>query len=99
MGHALSQERTRMRIHRSGAAAAALAAASILAACGDAARPAPAPTAPDAQALAACTRCHGDAANGNAAPPRSVMGATDPSALGVGAHQKHLQDSAFRKAI
>ncbi|MFL5260945.1 MAG: CxxxxCH/CxxCH domain c-type cytochrome, partial [Anaeromyxobacteraceae bacterium] len=92
-----------MRNHRLGAVALAMSLA--LAACGDAARPRVASSggapsgATDPAALAACTRCHGDATNGNAAPPRSVAGATAASAVGVGAHQQHLHDSAFRKAV
>jgi predicted CxxxxCH...CXXCH cytochrome family protein len=73
----------------------------LLAAC-DATRARP--VQPDAvtsvtAALAACTRCHGDARNGNAAPPVSVLGATSTSVLGVGAHQQHLRDGAVRQAI
>jgi len=45
-----------------------------------------------------CTRCHGDPAR-NAAPPRSVRGATETSDVGVGAHQAHLTDGAIRQAI
>jgi predicted CxxxxCH...CXXCH cytochrome family protein len=39
---------------------------------------------------AGCTDCHGSAAGGPA-PPRSLDGATAPSALAVGAHQSHLR--------
>ncbi|HEX7623628.1 MAG TPA: CxxxxCH/CxxCH domain-containing protein, partial [Anaeromyxobacteraceae bacterium] len=49
--------------------------------------------------LAVCTRCHGDPANGNAAPPRSVRGLTDPAQLAVGAHQPHLRGGATRSPI
>lgn len=43
----------------------------------------------------ACNVCHGvfnAAANDlvSAAPPKSILGSTDPTARGVGAHQKHL---------
>jgi predicted CxxxxCH...CXXCH cytochrome family protein len=77
------------------AASAALAAAG----CGDAARIPPIPATGGAVALDACTRCHGDPANGNAAPPRSVHGDTDTAAVGVGAHQAHLTDSKIRQAL
>ena len=62
----------------------------------DAARPVK--SAPPS-ALVTCTRCHGDAGRGNAAPPRSTTGAiatTDPS---VGAHQSHLVAGHFRSPI
>jgi predicted CxxxxCH...CXXCH cytochrome family protein len=49
--------------------------------------------------LDACTRCHGDASNGNAAPPRSVLGKTLTTDVEVGAHQAHLKDSAIRQAL
>jgi len=35
-----------------------------------------------------CSSCHGSAVN--AAPPRALDGATSTSALGVGAHQRHM---------
>ncbi len=47
----------------------------------------------------ACTRCHGTSGSGNAAPPRSVRGATATTDVGVGAHQAHLRDGPFRQAI
>ncbi len=49
--------------------------------------------------LAACTSCHGIPANGNAAPPRSVRGLTDPTQLAVGAHQSHLRAPDGRPPI
>jgi predicted CxxxxCH...CXXCH cytochrome family protein len=49
--------------------------------------------------LAVCTSCHGDPANGNAAPPRSVRGLTDPAQLAVGAHQAHLRGGTTRAPI
>lgn len=39
--------------------------------------------------LPGCSACHGSA--GSAAPPRDLSGATLTTALGVGAHQAHLQ--------
>lgn len=48
---------------------------------------------------AACTPCHGDPAAGNAAPPRSVRGATDTAQLAVGAHQAHLTAGALHQPI
>src|SRR6266513_1968005 len=74
-----------------------LLAATFLAGCGDAARVPPIPNG--STALATCTRCHGDAANGNAAPPVSVRGESDTAAIGVGAHQSHLKDSTIRQAL
>jgi predicted CxxxxCH...CXXCH cytochrome family protein len=44
-----------------------------------------------------CTRCHGS--SGNPAPPRSLLGETDPSAIGVGAHQAHLGGGTLRTGI
>src|SRR6266545_4365589 len=76
-------------------AAAGLAATG----CGDAARIPPIPSTSGSVALDACTRCHGDSANGNAAPPRSVRGESATTAIGVGAHQSHLNDSAIRQAL
>ena len=46
----------------------------------------------------ACQTCHGGTF-GNAAPPRASNGDTVTSSPRVGAHQAHLADSAFRKAI
>ena len=50
-----------------------------------------------------CTSCHGSTDNpaGEAqwAPPKDLAGDTDASKMGVGAHQKHLADSALRQAI
>ncbi len=51
------------------------------------------------QPVTQCTGCHGDPANGNAAPPRSIHGARDPSDVAVGAHQSHLQPSLIRQPI
>src|SRR6266516_7673808 len=82
------------------ALAFALALPAVLATgCGDAARIPPIPTVSGSAALEACTRCHGDAANGNAAPPVSVRGESDTAAIGVGAHQSHLKDSTIRQAL
>jgi predicted CxxxxCH...CXXCH cytochrome family protein len=69
----------------------------VLCAC-NAARPAGSPSEGAAASGDACTRCHGDPAR-NAAPPRSVRGATDTSDVGVGAHQAHLTDGAIRQAV
>jgi predicted CxxxxCH...CXXCH cytochrome family protein len=44
-----------------------------------------------------CTVCHGGA--GGPAPPVSLSGATETTALGVGAHQAHLQGGTLRAAI
>ena len=46
-----------------------------------------------------CTSCHGDPANGNAAPPVDTQGDTVTTAPGVGAHQTHLHDGALRAAV
>src|SRR5919206_127044 len=46
-----------------------------------------------------CTSCHGDKANGNAAPPRGTRGETATTARAVGAHQQHLSDGPFRQAL
>jgi predicted CxxxxCH...CXXCH cytochrome family protein len=46
-----------------------------------------------------CTSCHGDRANGNAAPPRGTRGEAATSARAVGAHQQHLSDGPFRQAL
>lgn len=40
-----------------------------------------------------CSACHGSATN--AAPPADLSGGTDRAALGVGAHQAHLQAGAL----
>src|SRR3990172_1250917 len=64
----------------------------------DAVRSSPAPSSGAAASSDTCTRCHGDPAR-NAAPPRSVRGATETSDVGVGAHQAHLTDGAIRQAI
>jgi predicted CxxxxCH...CXXCH cytochrome family protein len=94
---------------RSPAALAALVASLALTAC-DAARPSLGKGAPDAGQpldptaataidLPTCTRCHGDAVNGNAAPPFSVKGETAASAVEVGAHQRHLQGTSLRAPL
>ena len=49
--------------------------------------------------LATCTRCHGDPANGNPAPPRSLNGAADSSHPSVGAHQAHLTAGPLRQPV
>lgn len=52
----------------------------------------------------ACNTCHGvfsAPANSlvSAAPPRTVQGSSDPTARGVGAHQKHLVTNVFGNAV
>ena len=54
--------------------------------------------ASEGQATAECHLCHGGA-SGNDAPPTGLHGETAATALAVGAHQAHLADSEFRKAI
>src|SRR5947207_1163102 len=54
--------------------------------------------------VARCATCHGDPNRSGdfllrAAPPRDVLGSTDPSYPGVGAHQVHLRASATHAAI
>ncbi len=44
-------------------------------------------------AVATCTRCHGDPARPNGAPPRDTRGETATTSVSVGAHQSHLTDS------
>jgi predicted CxxxxCH...CXXCH cytochrome family protein len=70
--------------------AALLGAVLLSIACGD---PRPARLA----AAGCANRCHGNEAN--AAPPRSVSGARESTALEVGAHQLHLRDTAIRQAV
>ena len=57
------------------------------------------PSAPAAASVDACTRCHGTSGSGNAAPPRSVGGATDTADVAVGAHQAHLKNGPFRAPV
>src|SRR5574337_673262 len=75
----------------------ALSALALAAGCDSSARPAD-PADPTATA-ATCTRCHGDPAAGNAAPPRSVAGLADTAQLAVGAHQAHLAGGTLRGPI
>jgi predicted CxxxxCH...CXXCH cytochrome family protein len=77
---------------------AAVASAVALSACDTARQPSGDPDGPVAD-LATCTRCHGDARNGNAAPPASLRGATASTERGVGAHQAHLTGGPLRGAI
>jgi len=44
-----------------------------------------------------CTSCHGN--DGNPAPPRDLLGATETTALGVGAHRNHLGDSDWHAPV
>jgi len=77
----------------------ALLAALILAGVGcDVVRQSQSPTTAAGQ-LDTCTLCHGEVANGNAAPPRSTTSATATTDPRVGAHQAHLQDGPLRKAV
>ncbi len=46
-----------------------------------------------------CTTCHGNAETGSPAPPRSVLGETEPSSMPVGAHQSHLASSTLRGPV
>lgn len=48
-------------------------------------------------ALTACNACHGSEAN--PAPPVDLTGNTATTAIGVGAHQAHLQAGAYRQPI
>ncbi len=85
--------RRTLRAPISGRATLLLATAlATLAGCGQARTSSGGPATPE------CERCHGGT-YGNAAPPRSVTGETATSVLAVGAHQAHLKDSPFRKAI
>lgn len=68
----------------------ALAATALLCACGSARDVA------DGQPL--CQRCHGGE-SGNAAPPRSVGGASATTEVAVGAHQAHLVAGRLRGPI
>ncbi len=51
----------------------------------------------------ACTSCHGDASRATAAiapaPPQDTTGNTSTTALGVGAHQAHLNAGPLRAAV
>jgi predicted CxxxxCH...CXXCH cytochrome family protein len=81
-------------------AAAAIAMAAL--ACNEPRPPASAEGGADGGAtadLATCTRCHGDASHGNAAPPFSLHGAADASDPVVGAHQAHLTTGPLRGPI
>jgi predicted CxxxxCH...CXXCH cytochrome family protein len=69
----------------------AVLAAAVLAACST-------PRTTTGSEVPACQVCHGTTGQ-NAAPPRAVNGDVSTAALGVGAHQAHLADSEFRKAI
>jgi predicted CxxxxCH...CXXCH cytochrome family protein len=45
----------------------------------------------------ACNACHGS--KDNPAPPRDVAGRTDPSFIGVGAHQTHVREGSVARAF
>ena len=49
------------------------------------------------QVVQNCTACHGNAAN--AAPPVDLSGSSDPSRIGVGAHQVHLAGGNFSRPL
>lgn len=53
----------------------------------------------ESQWMALCFACHGDSAQGNPAPPKDLKGNTSTSTPAVGAHQSHLQTSAWRHEI
>jgi predicted CxxxxCH...CXXCH cytochrome family protein len=58
----------------------------------------------DGSAEGRCASCHGAAERGGdflqrSAPPRDLLGATDPAFAGVGAHQIHLQASETHGAV
>lgn len=44
-----------------------------------------------------CTGCHGDPASNNPAPPSDTLGNSDSTAVGVGAHAKHLGASSWHR--
>ncbi|MEZ4219428.1 MAG: CxxxxCH/CxxCH domain-containing protein [Polyangiaceae bacterium] len=44
-----------------------------------------------------CNGCHGS--ENNPAPPKDTTGSSDPTAIGVGAHQAHLAGGAFSRAV
>ena len=51
-----------------------------------------------------CTSCHGDPSRAGdavtrSAPPRDLLGASDPSYPGVGAHQAHVHGSPTTRAV
>ncbi len=46
-----------------------------------------------------CTDCHGTAAAGNSAPPRTSKGATASTDRGVGAHDAHVLPGPLRRAM
>ncbi len=45
----------------------------------------------------ACDSCHGE--GGQAAPPKDLLGNTEPNSPGVGAHRAHLEASANYRAL
>jgi len=49
------------------------------------------------QVVQNCTACHGSSAN--AAPPKDLASNSDPSRLGVGAHQLHLSGGRFSQPV
>jgi predicted CxxxxCH...CXXCH cytochrome family protein len=71
-----------------------LAAAALLAACGEARKPV---NPQSAAGATACGACHGSA--DSAAPPRSVGGATATTDRAVGAHQSHVRAGPMRGAL
>lgn len=91
MRQAKPRERAAAPPSRGRALAPLLSAAALVLACGD---PRAALSGPAGDP---CSRCHGSEAN--AAPPRSISGSRDTSAVEVGAHQLHLRDTPIRRAI
>jgi len=56
-------------------------------------------TATRPSAAGNCTDCHGSAAGGSSAPPRTSKGATATTDPGVGAHQAHVKPGLLRGAM
>jgi predicted CxxxxCH...CXXCH cytochrome family protein len=70
------------------AVAIAFAALGVLgAACGNARTVA----SETSRAVAQCTECHGGGDNDTGAPPRDLLGRSDPTLPSIGAHTAHLQ--------
>lgn len=49
------------------------------------------------QVVQNCSACHGNSSN--AAPPKDLSGSSDPTRLGVGAHQAHLSGGHFGRPL
>jgi predicted CxxxxCH...CXXCH cytochrome family protein len=85
-----------------------VAVLALALACGQSRQVSGAVTAAASGPVATCTRCHGDpsrVASAStdpliaAAPPKSVRGGENPGDPGVGAHQLHLADGPYWKAV